>query len=156
MTSSTPAEGVSFRMDCTAFSEAALPNPSIVRAAVASVRVSSVPAAMVCAGEPVPVLPSPAALSFSSTMIFWAVFRPSALTFLSSTAVSVARMLASYAGEEVESIMRAVIPPTPETLTSSRKTSRSSRVAKPYSVCASSRTAKWVYTRAEERWSSSA
>ena len=51
MTSSTPAEGVSFRMDCTAFSEAALPNPSIVRAAVASVRVSSVPAAMVCAGE---------------------------------------------------------------------------------------------------------
>ena len=54
---------------------------------------------LVSAGEPVPVLPSPAALSFSSTMIFWAVFRPSPLTFLSSTAFSVARMLASSAGE---------------------------------------------------------
>ena len=40
--------------------------------------------------------------------------------------------------------MRAVVPPTPDTLMSWRNNSRSVFVEKPKKSCASSRTTKWV------------
>ena len=74
---------------------------------------------------------SVAILPLSSTMIFWAVLRPNPLTFFSKTAFSDAMTDCSSRGEKAERIMRAVLPPTPETLRSSRNSSRSVFVEKP-------------------------
>ena len=75
--------------------------------------------------------PITAILPLSSTMIFCAVLSPSPLTFFSSTAFSVAMMFRSSDGLYVERIVRAVLPPTPDTLISARNNSRSSFAAKP-------------------------
>ena len=81
------------------------------------------------------VLPALAApvliLSFKSTITRWAVFNPIPFTVFSRLAFSVLITFTSSAGESAESIIRAVLPPMPETEISNKNNSRSCLSAKP-------------------------
>ena len=61
----------------------------------------------------------------NSTMIFCAVFRPSPLTVFSTSACPVATIVQTSSAVNEERIIRAVLPPTPETPINDRKISRS-------------------------------
>ena len=58
--------------------------------------------------------------SFRSTMMRWAVFSPMPFTLLMSFSLLLAMASHSSAGERLESIMRAVLAPTPDTEMSMR------------------------------------
>ena len=64
-------------------------------------------------------------------MMRWAVFSPMPFTVLSSLSLPELMTLTNSAGVRAERIMRAVLPPMPDTLMSSRKRARSWRVEKP-------------------------
>ena len=83
-------------------------------------------------------------LSYKSTMIRWAVFSPMPLTLFSSLSLPELMTLQSSAGLRAESIMRAVLPPMPDTVINNRNNSLSCLVEKPKSTCASSRIASWM------------
>ena len=63
-------------------------------------------------------------------MIFCAVFRPSPLTVFSTSACPVATIVQTSSAVNEERIIRAVLPPTPETPINDRKISRSARLKK--------------------------
>ena len=71
-------------------------------------------------------------------MMRWAVFSPMPFTDFSTRSLPVRMTFVSSWGVNDEMIIRAVLPPTPLTVSSCRNSSRSSLPAKPNSVWASS------------------
>ena len=146
ITFSTRASGSSFKMAKTTFCEGAAAKPSMVNAAMASSCTATLMA--VCNIPPDSVPPAGTAvfiLSLRSTMTRCAVFRPMPLTVFYTPVFSVLMTLISSLGESAERIMRAVLPPMPDTEINCRKSSRSCLSAKPYKMYASSRIASWIY-----------
>ena len=134
MICSTARVGLSLTMASTVFCDGAGGKPSIVRAATASSTSSLLAAVAVEAGAV--SVPSPRArgiLSFSSTMMRCAALGPMPFTLRSIRSFSERMAAASSAGVKAESTVRAVWPPILATLMSSRKSSRSCRLAKPNS-----------------------
>ena len=64
-------------------------------------------------------------LSFKSTITRWAVFRPMPFTVFSRLAFPVLMAFINSEGDRAERIMRAVLPPMPDTEINSRNSSRS-------------------------------
>ena len=83
-------------------------------------------------------------LPLSSSSSRSAVFLPMPGTLISRPLSCRLTARASSSTDSPERIDSAVRGPTPEILTSRRKVARSSWVRKPNSICASSRTTKWV------------
>ena len=128
MTCSTGALGSSFSMANTTFCDGAYANPNMVRAATASSCICVL--AMVDMPQKFPyVLPAAMVpvliLSFRSTITRCAVFSPMPFTAFSILAFSVLITFTSSAGERAESIIRAVLPPMPDTEINSKNSSRS-------------------------------
>ena len=133
ITCSTGALASSFKIAVTTFCEGACANPSIVRAATASsctCALAAVKAGPVMSTAP-EAIPQVFILSFKSTITRWAVFKPIPFTVFSKLAFSVLITFINSEGDKAERIMRAVLPPMPDTEISRRNSSRSCLSAKP-------------------------
>ena len=97
MTCSTGNAGFSFKMEATTFWEAPLVNPSMVSAATASSCISLLGSVLMLVGAS--VFPRRVILSFKSTMMRCAVFRPIPFTVFNKLLLPAAIKLHSSEGE---------------------------------------------------------
>ena len=140
-TISTGIDASSVRMVFTTLADGAGEKPNMVSADTASsitslfTATAAPPSLMVTSWA----MPRASTLSFRSTMMRWAVFRPMPFTPFSRRSLPEAMALLRSAGDADDKIMRAVLPPTPDTLMSNRYRARSCFDAKPKRVYESSR-----------------
>ena len=120
-------------MATTTLAEGAGAKPSMVSAPTASsfTSLSTCTAGCPARAGASSAKPKSAILSFRSTIMRWAVRRPMPFTVFNIFSLPEDITPQSSAGVISESIMRAVLTPTPDTVMSSRKMLLSSLVAKP-------------------------
>jgi hypothetical protein len=75
--------------------------------------------------------PEVAILSFKSTMMRWAVFRPMPFTVFNNLSLPELITPHSSEGDKADRIIRAVLPPMPDTEISNKNNSRSCLVENP-------------------------
>ena len=131
---STGRLGSSFTICITTFCVGTGEKPNTAKACTASSTKGEAATALLLVPPSLLVAPIKLViLSFSSTMMRCAALGPIPYTLFNDRASSVWTILAKSAGVKAESIMRAVCPPTPDTLSSNANKSRSMRVANPKS-----------------------
>src|SRR5690606_18297045 len=136
---STEACGFSFTILSTAFSDCLRTKPKVSKADNASfLFVLLVPAEIDDKPYTFKIL------SFKSKTTLWAVLAP--IPFIDCiVAISFVAMASkTCSGAKDDSMVLAVLAPTPETLINNLNISRSATLENPYNVWASSRTSKWV------------